>query len=71
VSLVALLSLNFMNLVTKAEIKRPNKQPGPILPLSITLFLRLIARKNEIFESMSRNFSFEEKFISDCRILFQ
>ena len=68
---MALLSLNFMNLVTKAEIKRPNQQPGPILPLSITLFLRLIARKNEIFESMSRTFGFEEKFISDCRILFQ
>ena len=68
---MALLSLNFMNLVTKAEIKRRNQQPGPILPLSITLFLRLITRKNEIFESMSRTFGFEEKFISDCRILFQ
>ena len=68
---MALLSLNFMNLVIKAEIKRPNQQPGPILPLSITLFLRLIARKNDIFESMSRTFGFEEKFISDCRILSQ
>ena len=67
-SLVAILPLNFMNLVTKAEIKCTNNQPGPILLFSIT-FLRLIARKNEIFVSMSRTLGFEEKFTLDCRIL--